>query len=308
MWCKHCRQDVPAIAVAENTLTADGSTDRSEGAAVSQPQAVTGKGKGTPHSAPSSTAPATAHFVCARCGEVIATAPPIRPADEGVEGSEPLMATGASASSTCSAFQTWEWELDQELHDVQHLLQSRAGNSEVPAERRATLYDEIHQALEVAPAAIDPAVILPTTAEVSGTDGEKSAPFLPWLVVAIGLMVLTCGGVLLGWSAVTGRGELWQAGLPIALAGQAVLLIGLVPLLQVLGRERHAAHQKPAVAKPQPGTARRTLQVAEQQPAGGGGQHDYAVDPAHTVPPQRVLANIKRQLDLLSDQIGRDTL
>ena len=49
-----------------------------------------------------------------------------------------------------------------------------------------------------------------------------------WLVLLIGLMGMACGGVLVGWSLIAGRQDLWPIGLPIALVGQIVLVIGFV--------------------------------------------------------------------------------
>ncbi len=61
--------------------------------------------------------------------------------------------------------------------------------------------------------------------------GGSFLAVLVWAALSLGIAALTCGGMLLGWSLWTGRGELWKIGLPIAAAGQVSLLIGL--LLQI---------------------------------------------------------------------------
>ena len=52
----------------------------------------------------------------------------------------------------------------------------------------------------------------------------------PWtyLALLVGTTALVCGGSLLGWSMISGRGELWNLGLPIALGGQIALLAALL--------------------------------------------------------------------------------
>ena len=46
-------------------------------------------------------------------------------------------------------------------------------------------------------------------------------------------MALACGGVLIAWSLIAGRDDLWSIGLPLAVVGQGGLVIGL--LLQLDG-------------------------------------------------------------------------
>jgi hypothetical protein len=88
------------------------------------------------------------------------------------------------------------------------------------------------------------------------------------------------------------------------LAGQAVLLIGLVFLLEGLWRDRRSAGQQRTNFEQQSVDLR-----AGKTPWGQGqtasGQKYYA-HPAHAGHPHLVLADIKRQLDLLTDSIGSD--
>lgn len=46
-------------------------------------------------------------------------------------------------------------------------------------------------------------------------------------ILAIGLAASACGGSLIAWSAYASRPELWSVGIPIAIAGQMAMLIGL---------------------------------------------------------------------------------
>jgi hypothetical protein len=65
-------------------------------------------------------------------------------------------------------------------------------------------------------------------------NGRRSSPLVMG-ALSLGLMAFVCGGVLLGWSVFSGRNELWNVGLPIALAGQFGLLLGLLLQLDFLG-------------------------------------------------------------------------
>lgn len=72
----------------------------------------------------------------------------------------------------------------------------------------------------------------------------STAPIRTWIArvgLFSGLALLSCGIVLAGWSLLGGRASLWDFGLPIALAGQCLLLVALAS--QWNTRPRPAAEQ-----------------------------------------------------------------
>jgi hypothetical protein len=74
-------------------------------------------------------------------------------------------------------------------------------------------------------------------------EGQGLLPLLTWFCTLLGTMGITCGGVLLGWSAWTAQQELWRVGVPIALGALAVLAVGLLLQLdQSLQQRRTATH------------------------------------------------------------------
>jgi hypothetical protein len=165
-----------------------------------------------------------------------------------------------------------QWELDERLRHIERLLRIDPGSEIGPGREPHLRLDAAHRGA--------PGRHSPRTAE--GTSGHNraakaSAPeswlaALTWTVLTLGLMALTCGGVLLGWSLVAGREDLWTVGVPVALGGQIVLLIGLILQLDRLWHDnRH--------------TAEKLHQVAHS--AGG-------------TSPQLLLADLKSQLDLLA--------
>jgi hypothetical protein len=128
------------------------------------------------------------------------------------------------------------------------------------------------------------------------TSGSFSGA-LTWLSLSAGTAAFVCGGVLLGWSIVTGRQELWTIGTPVALGGQVALLIGLVLQLDRLWHDsRHAAAkldtvdeqlQKVRTATSLLGTTVGPSSSFYAHLAGGAG-------------PQLLLSDLKGQLDLLA--------
>jgi hypothetical protein len=67
--------------------------------------------------------------------------------------------------------------------------------------------------------------------------------WLSWLGVGTGLAAFTCGGVMLVWSAVATRPELWSTGCSLAMAGEAGLLVGCLGLLERAVRQGRQARE-----------------------------------------------------------------
>jgi hypothetical protein len=125
-----------------------------------------------------------------------------------------------------------------------------------------------------------------------------------WLVLLTGLMGMACGGVLLGWSLVAARQDLWRIGLPIALVGQIVLVIGLILQMDRIWNDHsHTSakldHMDERLADLKSTTA--LLGTTHSTPAMSF--YSHLVGGAN---PQLLLADLKGQLDLLALKIGHE--
>jgi hypothetical protein len=70
---------------------------------------------------------------------------------------------------------------------------------------------------------------------------EQRGGFLAWLFLSFGLMAFTCGGIMLVWSVVAGREELWSLGVPLALGGQGGIIFGLMGLAEAASQRQKQA-------------------------------------------------------------------
>jgi hypothetical protein len=116
-----------------------------------------------------------------------------------------------------------DWQLEADLRSVQRLL----------ASLRTTRIDP--------PAALDaphlPAIdsrLLADAIQAPSAAGSSQASWAAWTAVLLGVAALACGAVLLGLSVAQEREDLWSLGLPLALGGQAALIVGLVLQLEGL--------------------------------------------------------------------------
>lgn len=202
MWCTNCRQDVPGIA----------------------PLPPDGTGAGNP-------------LTCIRCGHVLAAtlesleaaAPAAIPAAQLDES-----ASDGALSGLPAAFDTWEFE--QRLRRIKRLS---APEEEAPSRDMAAK----------AGWRIDPAEPLTAAGDsdsrfesegrsIADSAGGAWLSFFAWSALAAGVAAFTCGGVLSGWSFFAGRDDLGSIGLPTLIAGQLLLVVGLVLQLQAAWRSQ----------------------------------------------------------------------
>ena len=126
---------------------------------------------------------------------------------------------------------------------------------------------------------------------------------MAWGVLSLGLMTFACGAVLLGWSFVENRPELWRLGMPIAVAGQVGLLLGLVLQLERIWINGRDAARKLEQVNSQ-------LHHLEQTASMLGVTHGTAAQAfyahmADEANPHMLLADLKGQLDLLAASISK---
>ncbi len=121
-------------------------------------------------------------------------------------------------------------------------------------------------------------------------------------MLSFGLMALVCGAVLLAWSVATHRSQLWSLGLPIALGGQLILVVGLgLQLARLWDDNRQTADQLESVDG-RLGELNKTaslLSTSHNTPSQAFFSHL-----AGGANPQMLLADLKGQLDLLAVQMS----
>lgn len=144
--------------------------------------------------------------------------------------------------------------------------------------------------------------ILPDTGLHSNV--EHRSPVMAWTLLSLGLMVFACGVILLIWGNASNRDDLWGLGLPLAISGQAGLLIGLILQLDGLWHSNRATttslgqldHRLNEVKH-----ATTMLTTTHSVPARSLHAHL-----AQDASPQIMLADLKDQLDMLAIKISRD--
>ncbi|GAB6165607.1 hypothetical protein JCM19992_16070 [Thermostilla marina] len=219
MWCDHCQQDIPRVfsheagryvclrcgtAPAEGRPESDLRMDLSAKASTSRVP--------EPH-APEPAVDRTESL------------------DSGLRDTD-LPLVGTENLRRSATF----WSIEERLAHLERLLES------VPAEpnaRRRHKRYRVDAGHEVRIGPHRPRHRSPNLA----MDDDISAWFT-WPILAIGLMATVCGAVLEGWAILASRPELSNYGIPIALCGIVVLLIGLVFQMDRLGQVGESTARK----------------------------------------------------------------
>ena len=196
------------------------------------------------------------------------------------------------------------WELDQQLRHIERLLNSArsGGHRSRPAgEQQMARLDLAHPGTD--------AWHLPLAAKAarskpSARGSSSTLAVLTWIALSLGTTAFVCGGMLLGWSILADRQELWAPGLPIALGGQIALLVGLVLQLDRLWHDnRHAAAKLDDVGEQLRDLKTTTTMLGTSHTSPASAFYSHL---AHGAGPQLLLADLKSQLDLLAVKIGRE--
>ncbi len=276
MWCKDCRQDVPALPSADQQT-----------------------------------------LCCPRCGEAVCAGP---------AAAQPT--TAADASDTAAAGRVFmaaepppsydSWELGEQLRDIGRALRTakpKDRQSEAVYRRESARFDLPHAELPPlhAPAAEKGARHrLPErpggcfAQTVPGTfSGRGAVPAVATsLALAVGTTGFVCGGILVGWSLIAGRQDLWNVGLPVALVGQIALLAGLVLQLDRLWRDNRESAAKLDNVDDQLHELKATTTLLGT--AQGPAATTFYAHFAGGASPQLLLTDLKSQIDLLAMRIAQD--
>jgi hypothetical protein len=243
--------------------------------------------------------PATAgRICCARCGVELSADD--RPAARHAVGLAESAAKGLDLSlppPSISAHPNFdEWEIDQ---SVRH-LQARVGNPKRADPVAKRTQPTVDRAADLRTHASHPGVARPHKRK---SQVSRRSSSLAWTTLSLGMMAFACGAVLVVWSFVEQRPELWSLGMPIAVAGQVGLLLGLILQLERIWQNSHYATHKLQQFDSQLHHLKRAatmLNVTHSSAA----QAFYA-HMADEASPQMLLADLKGQIDLLAISLSK---
>lgn len=201
---------------------------------------------------------------------------------------------------------TDDWELELTSAETRRLLgQSLADDAVVASASTNESFASLLQMAVSAPTISNsspPVVPRQSGKPRGGGSGLKS--FAAWAAICLGLMAFACGGVLLGWSVLGDREELWSLGVPIALVGQVALLVGLcLQLDRLWGENRNTAERIVQMDEQLDELRQSTRLLGTPYHSASQNFYTHLSDGAS---PKMLLSDLKGQMDLLALRMSQE--
>ena len=251
-------------------------------------------------------------YSCARCGQPLALISQVSAAAAAAESVSPSEDNTKKAGIASTAAQQPPiydgWKIDEQLRHFRRVLgpvPSPREKFDEPAPQTKFRLDTAHGVL-ASPTkrtrrSSKKTSRVAVAAKKHATDDRPTA-VLAWTTLSLGTAGFVCGLTLMGWSMNTGRQDLWALGVPILLAGQIALVLGMVLQLDRIWHDsRRAAARMETVdeqlhdlktATSLLGTTHGPSSAFYAHWAGGAG-------------PEILLGDLKSQLDLLAVKLSK---
>jgi len=277
MWCRHCRQDVPGIASRDGvTCVKCGGVSGDSAGAADTPSRDAAFAEASDNGANRNSS-----------ADVGRTAALCEGADVSLaefDFDQDLLAADHAIRKTRAQLGFWEGR-----DDLSTVGSGRIGESE-PSKTGEV-------------AANGPPFASSPCHGRRRRERKGAAPVVAWLSLSLGLMAFVCGAVLVGWSFFAGRGDLWNLGLPLALVGQAGLLIGVIFQMDFLWQSSRATADTLSELDDNLDELRHTTSMLGTTHSSAA-QSFYA-HMAGGASPEMMLADLKGQLDMLAVNLNR---
>lgn len=188
-----------------------------------------------------------------------------------------------------------DWELDYDLRSAERLADSLRSEFAIAASTAAN-------AASLATWPGQPAALAAARLPARNADSHPRGGFLTWSILSLGVTTFVCGSVLLAWSFLGDRPDLRTPGLPLTLAGQAALIIGLVLQLEGLWHSnRQTRHSLDDLDGRLDELRHATTLVTSSHSAAGQSFYAHMAEGAS---PELLLADLKGQMDLLAQRMA----
>jgi hypothetical protein len=206
-------------------------------------------------------------------------------------------AEAARIAATCASelpFEADDCELDSELRNVQRLTSSLRNGFAAEASPQATG--------ALAGWQNNASGRLASQLPEQNSARHPRGGFFAWGMISLGVTTFVCGSVLLGWSFFADRPDLRTLGLPLTLAGQAALIVGLVLQLEGLWHSNRQTRESLDDLDGQLDELRHATTLITTSHSAAG-QSFYA-HMAEGASPELLLADLKGQMDLLAQRMA----
>ena len=191
------------------------------------------------------------------------------------------------------------WDLDLDALDTEHMLVTSHSHTDTRP-RSHDLGHEMAANWHLGGSLVQASASKNETESQAGKNKPR-ASLLAWMLMLAGIMAFACGAVLMGMSIIQARSELWRMGLPLALVGQAGLVVGLILQLERYWQCHRKASKKLSEVDEQVADLQVTTGLLGSTHSGPSQAfYHHMANGANT---ELMLADLKGQMDMLAAQM-----
>ncbi len=261
------------------------------------------------HDVPGIPSLAEGQYSCARCGAPVApitlesatTPKSASTADEDTSKA----GTASTAAQRPPIYDSWE--IDEQLRHFRRVL----GPGSLPRGKLGKPAAQLNYRLDAGHGVPTPHVKQSrrlsrkrervAAAPKEHAPGDRPLAVVAWLTLLLGTTGFVSGLALMGWSMNTDHQDLWAIGAPTILAGQIVLILGLVLQLDRTWRDGRWAAAKLETVDEQLQDLKASSRLRGTMHASSGEFYSHWVGGAG---PEILLGDLKSQLDLLAVKLS----
>ena len=239
--------------------------------------------------------PGTAKSVCARCRSTLRLPHAVGISEAGIELDD---ASALELVDDRPPQVADEWQLRRRTRELGRKLRHDTPSLKPRVDASQNLFDQLAE--RTAAPIIEPGSYSQPRSPAAAPRPEFGQ-FLAWLVTLLGVVALSTGLGGIGWTIAHGGSEYWDSALALTLAGQGLLIFGLVLVVTRLWRHSRYASGKLQQVHAELGQLQRT---ADALSAMRGSAPAFYAELVRGASPQMLLSNLKGQLDQLATRLN----
>jgi hypothetical protein len=191
-----------------------------------------------------------------------------------------------------------DWQLRRRSRELGRKLRHDAAGTQRRVDSPQNVFAEL--ADQTASPIVDPGSYA-KPAHSTKSPRPEFGQYVAWFVTFFGVTSLAAGLGIIGWAIAHGGSEFWDHALALTLAGQGLLIFGLVLVVTRLWRNSRYASGKLQEVHTELGQLQRT---ADALSAMRGGAPAFYAELVRGASPQMLLTNLKGQLDQLATRLN----
>jgi len=192
-----------------------------------------------------------------------------------------------------------DWQLRRRTRELGRKLRHDTTGTQRRADAPQNLFADLAE--QTASPIVDPGSYAKPTQSATSRRPEFGQ-FVAWFVTFVGFTSLATGLGMIGWTIAHDGSEFWDHALALTLAGQGILIFGLVLVVTRLWRNSRYASGKLQEVHAELGQLQRTADALSAMR--GGGAPAFYAELVRGASPQMLLTNLKGQLDQLATRLG----